>query len=107
MSKEITPLEKAKEGPSGFVKAISEPLSKYGWPVWLVYLLAIIGLVYLLNPTAGVFEFIPDVIPFVGNLDEGVAMMLILAGIVEAVEGKKYRAEMKKAAKTEPPVETE
>jgi len=107
MAKQITPLEEAKEGPSGFVKAISEPLSKSGWPVWLVYLVAVIGLVYLLNPTAGVLEFIPDVIPFVGNLDEGVAMMLILAGIVEAVEGKKYRAEMKTAANAEPPVESE
>ena len=46
MSKDITPIEKAKEGPSGFIKAISEPLSKYGWPVWLVYLLAAIVLVY-------------------------------------------------------------
>jgi len=107
MSKDITPIEKAKEGPSGFIKAISEPLSKYGWPVWLVYLLAAIGLVYILNPTAGVFEFIPDVIPFVGNLDEGVAMMLVIMGIVEITEGKKYRAEKKNEAKAEPPVEAE
>ena len=107
MAKEITPLEKAKEGPSGFVKAISEPLSKSGWPVWLVYLVAVIGLVYLLNPTAGVLEFIPDVIPFVGNLDEGIAMMLVIMGIVEMTEGKKYRAEKKNEAKAEPPTKAE
>jgi uncharacterized membrane protein YkvA (DUF1232 family) len=107
MAKEITPLEKAKEGPSGFVKMISEPLSKYGWPVWLVYILAIVGLLYILNPTAGVFEFIPDVIPFVGNLDEGVAMMLVIMGIVEITEGKKYRAVKDNDAKAEPPVEAE
>lgn len=101
MSKEISPLETEKKDSSGFIKAISEPLSKYGWPVWLVYLMAVIGLVYLLNPTAGFFEFIPDNIPFIGNLDEGVAVMLILAGIVEAIEGKKYRKEKK----NQPPAE--
>lgn len=107
MSKEITPLDKVKEGPSGFVKALTEPLSKHGWPVWLVYALALIGVVYLLNPTAGVLELIPDVFPGIGNLDESVAVMLIIAGIVEATEGKKYRVEMKKAAKAEPPAESE
>ncbi len=96
MTKEINPIEKVKEGPSGFVKAISEPLSKHGWPVWLVYALALIGVVYLLNPTAGLLELIPDVIPGIGNLDESLAVMLIIAGIVEATEGKKYRAEKKK-----------
>lgn len=106
MTKEITPLEKVKEGPSGFVKAISEPLSKHGWPVWLVYILAVIGVIYLLNPTAGVFELIPDIIPGIGNLDESIAVMLIIAGIVEATEGKKYRAEKKNANEAEPPAET-
>ncbi len=76
---------------SGFVRALSEPLSKHGWPSWLVYLLGLIGLIYILNPTAGVLELIPDPIPIVGNLDESVAVMMILAGIVEGLEGKKYR----------------
>ncbi|RLI10529.1 hypothetical protein DRO25_03310 [Candidatus Bathyarchaeota archaeon] len=39
----------------------------------------------------GVFEFIPDNIPVIGNLDEGVAFMLVLAGFVEFFEGWKYR----------------
>lgn len=107
MSKEITPLDKVKEGPSGFVKALTEPLSKHGWPVWLVYIMAAIGVVYLLNPTAGVFELIPDILPGIGNLDESIAVMLVIAGIVEATEGKKYRVEMKNAAKTEPPADSE
>ena len=107
MTKEINPIEKVKEGPSGFVKAISEPLSKHGWPVWLVYALALIGVVYLLNPTAGLLELIPDVIPGIGNLDESLAVMLIIAGIVEATEGKKYRAEKKNAAKAASPQENE
>ncbi|QRN83458.1 DUF1232 domain-containing protein [Chloroflexota bacterium] len=107
MDKEITPLDKVKEGPSGFVKAISEPLSKHGWPAWLVYVLAVIGVVYLLNPTAGLLELIPDVIPGIGNLDESLAVMLIIAGIVEATEGKKYRAEKKNVAKSETPTEND
>lgn len=41
---------------------------------------ALLGGVYLLNPTSGVFELIPDVLPGVGNLDEaGAAALLIFA----------------------------
>lgn len=74
---------------SDFAKRLVEPLSKHGWPRWLVFTAAIIGVIYLLNPTAGFLELIPDNIPFLGNLDEGVAVMLILAGLVEFFEGKK------------------
>ena len=74
---------------SGLVRAISEPLSQHGVPKWLVYVLSIFGGVYILNPTMGIFEFIPDILPIVGNIDESLAVMLVLAGIVEAVEGKK------------------
>ena len=88
---------------SGFVKALSEPLSKYGWPVWLVYALAVVGLIYLLNPTFGVFEFIPDNLPIIGNLDESVAFMLVLAGIVEVLEGHKYHKKEKKEKQKETP----
>jgi len=91
MSDKLAPQDKDKKDPSGFVRALSEPLSKYGWPAWLVYLMAVIGLIYILNPTLGILEFIPDNLPIIGNLDESVAVMLILAGIVEALEGKKYR----------------
>jgi uncharacterized membrane protein YkvA (DUF1232 family) len=41
-------------------------------------LLGLIALIYLLNPTAGVFELIPDNIPLIGNLDEAGAMTLLL-----------------------------
>jgi hypothetical protein len=64
------------------------PLSLRGWPKWLVYLLMSVGVVYILNPTLGLFEFIPDNLPIIGNLDEGVAFMLIWMGIVEFFEGK-------------------
>ncbi len=96
MSEMLTPQDQnEKETRSGFVKTLSEPLSKYGWPAWLVYTLAIFGLIYLLNPTFGVFEFIPDNLPIIGNLDESVAVMLVLAGIVEALEGQKSRKKNK------------
>ncbi len=32
------------------------------------------SVLYLLNPTAGWLEFIPDVLPIVGNIDEGIAV---------------------------------
>jgi uncharacterized membrane protein YkvA (DUF1232 family) len=37
------------------------------------------ALLYLINPSAGVFEIIPDNIPLVGNLDEGLATTLLLS----------------------------
>ena len=39
--------------------------------------LGVLGLIYLLNPTAGILELLPDNIPFVGNLDEAMAVLLV------------------------------
>ena len=89
--KSVLPQNEKPEAQSKFVRWITEPLSKRGWPSWLVYTFAVLGFLYILNPTAGLFEFIPDVVPFVGNLDEGVAFMLILAGLVEFFEGRKVK----------------
>lgn len=47
----------------------------------LVGLIGLLSLLYLLNPTAGLFELIPDVVPFVGNLDEATASMLLLSAL--------------------------
>ena len=91
MNKDLVPQKEESREHSNFVKFISEPLSKRGWPVWLVYLMAIVGFIYLLNPTAGILELIPDNLPIVGNLDESASVFLILAGIVEILEGRKYR----------------
>ncbi|MFQ5716199.1 MAG: DUF1232 domain-containing protein [Nitrospinales bacterium] len=44
-----------------------------------VLLAGILGAVYLFNPTAGVFEIIPDNFPLIGNLDEAAACALVLA----------------------------
>jgi len=48
-------------------------------PVALV--VAFLSFVYLLNPTLGLFELIPDNLPGIGNLDEGAAGALLLWAI--------------------------
>lgn len=45
----------------------------------LVILAAILSALYLINPTAGFIEFLPDNLPFVGNLDEATAAAILLA----------------------------
>ena len=46
----------------------------------LAYILGgLLGLVYLLNPGAGVIEFLPDNLPFLGNLDEAAAVGLVIS----------------------------
>ena len=45
----------------------------------LVAAAGLLSLVYLLNPTAGFIELIPDNFPIVGNLDEAAAVAIILA----------------------------
>ncbi len=43
-----------------------------------IFLLGLLSAIYLLNPTAGFFELIPDNIPVIGNLDEAAAVALLL-----------------------------
>ena len=44
----------------------------------VVFCLGLLSVLYLLNPTAGVFEILPDNLPFIGNLDEAAAVALLL-----------------------------
>lgn len=44
----------------------------------IVLLLGLLGVVYLFNPGAGVFELIPDNLPFIGNLDDAAALALLV-----------------------------
>lgn|GEM_PF-4235393 len=53
-----------------------------------VVLLSVVSLIYLINPTAGIFELLPDNLPFIGNVDEGLAALIIYSG-VEYFRGKK------------------
>ena len=45
----------------------------------IVVLVGIVSFIYLVNPTSGLVELIPDFIPVVGNLDEAGAMALLVA----------------------------
>ena len=49
--------------------------------------LALISVVYLINPTAGVFELLPDNIPFIGNIDETLAAYVLYSAF-EFFRGK-------------------
>ncbi|MBL8134268.1 MAG: DUF1232 domain-containing protein [Anaerolineae bacterium] len=40
-----------------------------------------VALLYLINPTAGFIEFIPDNLPLVGNLDEVGATAILIAAL--------------------------
>ena len=46
-----------------------------------VFLVGLISLVYLINPTAGIVELIPDNLPLIGNLDEAGATYLLLSAL--------------------------
>jgi len=76
------------ENKKGYSEYIA-PLSSKGWPKWTVYLLSIFGFVYLLNPTFGFFELIPDTLPIVGNLDEGAAALALWYGYLEIKKSRK------------------
>lgn len=52
-----------------------------------VSILAIASLIYLANPTAGIFELLPDNIPFIGNIDEGLASFILYSSF-EYFRGK-------------------
>lgn len=44
----------------------------------VILALAAIAVLYLINPTAGILEFIPDNLPVVGNIDEAGATLILL-----------------------------
>lgn len=46
---------------------------------FFVALAAAFSAVYLLNPTMGAVELIPDIVPVLGNLDEATAMAILVA----------------------------
>jgi uncharacterized membrane protein YkvA (DUF1232 family) len=45
----------------------------------MVVMAAIISVIYLINPTAGIIELLPDNLPIIGNLDEVTAAAVLLA----------------------------
>jgi uncharacterized membrane protein YkvA (DUF1232 family) len=49
------------------------------------------GILYILNPGGGFVEAIPDVIPFVGNLDEAAATAIALWGLQYLTQGNRQQ----------------
>jgi uncharacterized membrane protein YkvA (DUF1232 family) len=64
----------------------------------LALTLIIVSIIYLINPTLGVFEFIPDNIPVIGNIDEVLVagLLLSLINFLRTGEFKLLRQEKKK-----------
>jgi hypothetical protein len=75
----------------------------------IVIIMGIISLLYLCNIGVGVIELIPDNIPFVGNLDEAGAAVLLLMCLryfgldLTKILEKSSKAKEKHAAKSEEP----
>lgn len=44
----------------------------------LIAVLGVLMAIYIINPTLGVIEFLPDNLPVVGNLDEATATAVLL-----------------------------
>jgi len=47
----------------------------------VAWAVAVIAAFYLLNPTGGTLEFIPDQVRYWGNLDELIAAILLLSAL--------------------------
>ncbi len=45
----------------------------------IIGILGLLSILYIMNPTAGIFELIPDNLPLIGNLDELAASTLLLS----------------------------
>lgn len=60
--------------------------------------LIVVCIIYLINPTLGVFEILPDNLPFVGNIDEVfvAGLLLSLINFLRTGEFKLLRQEKKK-----------
>ena len=64
---------------TGTVESASEEAPRSLVGTALAVLVATLCGVYLANPTLGVFEIIPDNIPFVGNIDEATATAILIS----------------------------
>jgi uncharacterized membrane protein YkvA (DUF1232 family) len=48
---------------------------------FLVALAGFFSFLYLVFPSFGIFELLPDYIPFIGNVDEATATMVLLSAM--------------------------
>jgi hypothetical protein len=72
-----------------WIKEINNMNTKKELPSWLIYFLTLVGVIYLLNPSGGVIELIPDNIPIIGNLDEAAAAFLVWQGLDHYIKFRK------------------
>ena len=79
----VDPTNKSSQPIKGELEDGYESDSKQGLPKIAYVGIAVFCAFYLLNPTAGVLEFIPDVLPVIGNLDEATAT----AGLLYSLSG--------------------
>lgn len=80
-SRELT-ARPAEKVPEAAAVRTEPPVAKRGFLRTLLALGAVVvAVVYILNPTAGVFELLPDNLPGIGNLDEAGAVALLLLGL--------------------------
>ena len=70
-------------------------LESYWFELIFYFLLSAFLILYLLNLLFGIIEFIPDILPIVGNLDEVIATLLLLK------TSKKFFSLLMKEAKSE------
>lgn len=56
---------------------------------FLIILSGLLSLIYLFNPGSGLVEFIPDVIPGLGNVDEGLAAYVLIS-VISYLTGKEF-----------------
>lgn len=57
---------------------------------------------YILNPTLGVFELLPDVLPVVGNLDEAAATGLLIASARGIMAARRERLAARGGVRLQP-----
>lgn len=62
-------------------------------------LLGFLGGAYLLNPTFGLLELIPDTTPLIGNLDEATAAFLLFWSVGNMVRWWRVRQAQQRAQK--------
>lgn len=64
-------------------KQQNKPTKKYftQWKDYIVLVIAVGSGLYLLNFSVGMAEFLPDILPIVGNIDEAVATVAFISAM--------------------------
>ncbi len=76
---DATPLQKVRQGEGRDSRDASK--GPNAMRSLIVVVVTLLSAIYLINPTAGIFELIPDNLPLLGNLDEAGAMVLLISGL--------------------------